>query len=216
MQTMIAEEIGKSVRDSTHQIIADAILMKLDKQGVPTDDIPIQELVEWFVDGQEGEFTWGEDDGRLVNIDLTNEEAEELMSQIEEVVNLATDPAVFQECLTAVAEVSLGALEEYWPERKIQEESELSGFRERLKQTWGAPIESFRMMLSISRELFLVEAESLRKSKAKTGRNLREALLGIHARALRTATAILVLLESGLADEAYARWRTLYELLSPA
>ena len=115
-------------------------------------------------------------------------------------------------CVDSAATSLLQSLEKDSSERKIHDESELYGFRRRIELTWGAPLDNFRMMLTISRDSFMQEAASLRKSKATQGMHLREALIGIHARALRTATAIIVLLENGLADDAYARWRTLYEL----
>ena len=131
---------------------------------------------------------------------------------MEGVKHVARDPEFFRQHLDSAVKTALRSLEKDWSERKIHDESELYGFRRRIEHTWGAPLDNFRMMLTTSRDSFVQEADSLRRSKARGRMHLREALLGIHARALRTATAIVVLLENGLADDAYARWRTLYEL----
>ncbi|MCY4558464.1 MAG: DUF5677 domain-containing protein [Chloroflexi bacterium] len=63
-------------------------------------------------------------------------------------------------------------------------------------------------------ECFDEYAAALGQCKEPTkGEYVRAALFYIHGRMLRTATAVRILLEHGIADEAYARCRTLYELL---
>ena len=212
LQTVLVEQMGESALEAARRILADALLEKLREQNVCTDGLPIDELVESLTGGANGALSWGEGDGRDITISFTEREEKELLSRLESVANLAQDPEFIQKCLDSAATSLLRSLEKDWSERKIHDESELYGFRRRIALTWGAPLDNFRMMLTISRDSFVQEAASLRKSKATQGMHLREALIGIHARALRTATAIIVLLENGLADDAYARWRTLYEL----
>lgn len=207
-QTVLVESMGESALLAARRVLTDAVLQKLREQNVCPDDLPIDELVDRIFDGQSGVFPWAKSDGPGITIEFTERESKDLVSQI---TNLAHDAEFFQKSLDTATGFFLRSLEKDWSERKTYEESELYGFRRRLEQTWGRPLDNFRMMLTTSRDSFMQEAESLRRSKARR-KELREALLGIHARALRTATAIIALLENGLADDAYARWRTLYEL----
>ena len=195
-------------------MFADAVRDKLREHDVNADRIPVDKFIENMLSSKEEKFVWqdGLDGGRgrTASLGFTDDEAHELSTQMDN--RLKNADTIFQECLDVVAKSLLRRLERTYPEQKAHEEFELFGFRKRLEQRWGTPLDMYRMMLTMSRELFGGESESLGRSKAKTGLNLREALLGIHARTLRTATAVLVLLENGLADDAYARWRTLYEL----
>ena len=214
LQTTVAEQVGKSILSSARDAYADAILGKLDDQGVRTDDFPIDAFIDHVLDDKQGTFSWDgdTDPDRVVTISFTEEEEHDLVSYVEELRNPAFIDELSHESIQLAGRSVLRTLEKGWPEQRLHEDSELYGFRKRIEVTWGEPLDLFRIMLVASRELFMSGAESLRKSKAKRGLHLREALVGIHARALRTATAVLVLLENGLADDAYTRWRTLYEL----
>jgi len=56
------------------------------------------------------------------------------------------------------------------------------------------------------------EIDKLRRSKAKKNVIKRDALAVLHMRSCQVAQEILVLLKNGLADGAFARWRTIYEI----
>ena len=215
LHTLIAELITERARESAlaaiRKFLVGAFSEKLLDQGVCPHDAPVDSIVDWLMNGQQGEVPW--DESPDVTITFNEEDYDKLEALVEEVTSLAKDPEFFMECMDSAARSSvLKALEEYWRETKVHEAVELYGFRKKLELTWGAPLDSFRMMISLSREILFQSAESLSRSKAKSGLHLRDALCGVHARTLRTATAVLVLLEHGLADDAYARWRTLYEL----
>jgi hypothetical protein len=68
------------------------------------------------------------------------------------------------------------------------------------------------MLVSSCRDHGAIFAEQHRKSRAKKGRNQREALLALHMRGCQIAAEIICLMENGYADGAMARWRTLHEL----
>ena len=214
LQTTVVEQVGESIVLAARDACAEIILEKLDEQGVLTDDFPIGAFIDHISSDKRGTFSWGSDtdSDRVVTISFTKDEEHELVSYIRELSEPTHVAELVQEGIQIAGRSLLRTLEKGWPEQQLHEDSELYGFRKRIEGTWGEPLDLFRIMLVASRELFMVDAESLRRSKAKRGLHLREALVGIHARALRTATAVLVLLENGLADDAYARWRTLYEL----
>ena len=210
-QNELVDRLHKSALLAARDVVREAVLDKLRAQNVCTDDLPIDELVDCIIDGQDGVVASIERDGPSIAIDFTEHDVEKLSSRTEDIMNSVCNPEFLKKCLDSSVASCLQQWGKTWSDQKTYEESELYGFRRRIEQTWGEPLDSFRMMLAVSREAFMSEAASLRRSRAKR-KELREALLGIHARSLRTATAIAVLLESGLADDAYTRWRTLYEL----
>lgn len=216
LQTMVAEQVQKSIVAVARGAYADAILEKLEELGVNTTDFPIDAFVDHAIRYKKkgATFSWDGAPGpdRVVTIEFTKDEERDLRSYLEEISSPTRIAEWLQDGIQLGGEYWLKDLEARWPAQKLHEDSELYGFRKRLEGTWGEALDLYRIMLVSSRELFLAQAESLRKSRAKRNRHLREALVGIHARALRTATAVLVLLENGLADDAYTRWRTLYEL----
>ena len=214
LETIVAETVGESILSAARGAYADAILEKLREQGVCTDGFPIDAFVDHALSSQKGTFSWDgdPDTDRVVTVSFTDQEERDLLSYIEELSDPARVADLIQESVQLAGRSLLRRLEKDWPAQKRHEDSVLYAFRKGIEATWGEPLDCFRILLTASRELFMGEAESFRKSKAKRNWHLREAMLGMHARALRTATAVLVLLENGLADDAYTRWRTLYEL----
>ena len=212
IQTTFAEKFIELMDLAARNVLADAIRDKFRAQGLDIDGFPVHDLIEHMLAGHENNFVWddGKEDERAVAAGFTKQETDAILSEIEDLLN--RHPEIFEESLQEAAKILLRQIQKSYPEERVEEQAGLYGFRRRLEFRWGVPLNLFRLMLSLAREFSRNEAESLSKSKAKKGLSLREVLLGIHARALRTATAVLVLLENGLADEAYARWRTLYEL----
>ncbi|MDE0035839.1 MAG: DUF5677 domain-containing protein [Deltaproteobacteria bacterium] len=214
LQTIVGEQVMASLSATAREILTGAVLGKLREQELDADSLPVDELVERMLSGNGEKVTGvskydGEED-RKVSVYFTDDEVKELSTKMD---NLVKDgDTMLHECLDLAGKTLLRTLEKKHPEQKSIEEVELYGFKKRLHLRWGIPLDLFRMQLTISRELHGGEQESLDRSRAKTGRVLREALLGIHGRTLRTGTAVLVLLDNGLPDDAYARWRTLYEL----
>lgn len=214
LQTIVGEQVMASLSATAREILTGAVLGKLREQELDADSLPVDELVERMLSGNGEKVTGvskyeGEED-RKVSVDFTDDEVKELSTKMAKLVK--DRDTILHECLDLAGKTLLRTLEKRHPEQKSIEEVELYGFKKRLYLRWGVPLDLFRMQLTISRELHGAEVESLDRSRAKTGPVLRGALVGIHGRALRTATAVLVLLDNGLPDDAYARWRTLYEL----
>jgi len=99
-----------------------------------------------------------------------------------------------------------------WPEESALQKADLVGFRERLEERWGKPLEQTRMLLTMCREWCQQAHEreiSRRKHKKK---QLREILIRLLVRGCQVTDEIICLLENGFADGAMARWRTLHEI----
>lgn len=103
-------------------------------------------------------------------------------------------------------------LKRRWGDQHAYEKAQHRGFRERLEERWGKAFDLLRMVLTCSQEIGRETGLQFHRSKAKRNRHLRYVLLLLHGRACQVATSIMVLMENGLADDAMARWRTLYEI----
>ena len=86
------------------------------------------------------------------------------------------------------------------------------GFENRLYKKWKEPLDLLECSIKISLESGEEHQKKLSKTTDNTNNFKREALIKIHARALQISNEILVLLKSGYADGANARWRSLHEL----
>ena len=85
-------------------------------------------------------------------------------------------------------------------------------FEKRLYERWKIPLNLLECLIRISLESGEEHTNKLRKTTDSTNNFKQEALIKIHARALHISNEILVLLKSGYADGANARWRSLHEL----
>jgi hypothetical protein len=85
-------------------------------------------------------------------------------------------------------------------------------FENRLYKRLKAPLTLLEFLIQISIESGVKHREKLAKTTNKANDFKRAAIINLHARALQISNEILVLLKSGFADAAYARWRTLHEL----
>ena len=86
------------------------------------------------------------------------------------------------------------------------------GFENRLYKRWKEPLDLLECLIKISLESGEEHKNKLIGTRDNTNNFKREALIKLHARALHISNEILVLLKSGYADGANARWRSLYAL----
>lgn len=85
-------------------------------------------------------------------------------------------------------------------------------FEEHLRQAWGGPLDLAELLLLWCRDVAMRFAgEYSNEALAKADTKFR-VLLGLHMRAQRAMSEVLVLLRTGHADGAHARWRTLHEI----
>ena len=85
-------------------------------------------------------------------------------------------------------------------------------FEERLRKHWGQSLEFLDLFISLAREAGDEFNKAFRDEAARSNDAVFKALTLLHARACQVASAILVLLRSGYADDAHARWRALHEI----
>ncbi|MGP1679949.1 MAG: DUF5677 domain-containing protein [Burkholderiales bacterium] len=89
---------------------------------------------------------------------------------------------------------------------------DLEKFRKNLGARWGKAFDSYESFLAVAIDAGSAANKYLRSEKGGKPGALVDAMVRIHARAVQVAGEVLTLLESGYADGAHARWRTLHEL----
>ena len=85
-------------------------------------------------------------------------------------------------------------------------------FEERLEAIWRMPIDLLELFIHLSTEAGSDFNSEYREDAVDSGDAVFEALTKLHGRGCQVAWEVLVLLRSGLADGAHARWRTLHEI----
>ncbi len=91
-------------------------------------------------------------------------------------------------------------------QREYQEKFENS-----LYQKWKEPLDLLESLIRVSMEAGELHANKILENN-DSNQFKKDALIKIHARALQISNEIFILLKSGYADGANARWRSLHEL----
>lgn len=87
-----------------------------------------------------------------------------------------------------------------------------AGFQERLRARWGPALALFELVLYACTEIGADYNTEFRAAAIDRQDFRFDALVQLHGRAMLTGSEILALLESGHADGAMGRWRTLHEI----
>lgn len=97
------------------------------------------------------------------------------------------------------------------PEILANHRNYASDFNERLMERWKQPIDLLELLLISCTEMGSSFNASFRKVASKNNDFLFDVLVRQHARACLIGCEILTLTKNGLADGAFARWRSLHE-----
>ena len=128
---------------------------------------------------------------------------EELIAKVKEILPDLSAATAKSMLATIKGEASSGLKAEWELRRR---------FEERLGEHWQKPLELLDLFIRLCLEAGYNLNDAFRTDAACSNDVLFEALTRFHARACQVASAILVLLRSGYADDAHARWRALHEI----
>ncbi len=208
----IEKKLEGMISELPRRLVRKKLKKKLRAEGV-ADKAAIEAFVDHVMGDNEGSFVW--DDGeegppRQINISFTEEDQNEILEAMERFTEELPD--VVDTALQKTAKDVAKRLKDDWEWLKIDYMHEQAHFKDRLDQRWKKGLDPLRMMLVAARERGQDYADRLGRSKAKKGIETRMAVSALHIRACQTTLEILTLIENGLPDGSYARWRTLYEL----
>lgn len=201
------------IDDLPRRFLRKALKEKLRDAGV-TDKAAIDAFANHVLDGNETNFTWDDgDEGPEKNfkITFTDEDTDEIIMKLDSFMKDDL-PEVINKSIQHTAKSISKRLRKQWPDVKLDLRHQQDHFRDRIDLRWSKGIDPLRMMLWIARKVGEEFGDRLSRSKAKKNIITRNAILALHVRACQTTLEILTLIENGLSDGAYARWRTLYEI----
>ena len=90
--------------------------------------------------------------------------------------------------------------------------AEMLQFEDRLAEVWRKPLDLLELFVALAKEACWDFNREFGKDARCSGDDVFEALTRLHGRACQVSGETLVLLRSGFADGAHARWRTLHEI----
>jgi Family of unknown function (DUF5677) len=209
----LRKHIEKNIQELPRHFLLQIVKKKLEEQEVENDELA-EAIVDHVFSESEQPFEWDDgDDGLTKNlsINFSEQDSEDVMEEMNTFLKEGL-PKVIQKTLKDGAKSLVKELETQWPEEKVESQNDNRRFRDRIDLRWAKGLDPLRMLVIASREVGEEFASKLVRSKAKKGLIKREAIMILHMRACQTALEIVTLLENGLPDGAFARWRTLYEI----
>jgi hypothetical protein len=138
-----------------------------------------------------------------INIEFTGKEADEVIRLI---------PDVIKRTSHQFANMVLRQIRKQMPSHVSERISDREAFKRRLWTRWKRPLELFHLYLAICNESAAEFNKFHRPEAVKQNDLVFEVLVRLQARGCQIALEVVTLLESGLADGAHARWRSLHEV----
>ena len=128
---------------------------------------------------------------------------EELSTEIRNMIPELADSAA-ESMLSEIKANARLELKAQWKQQKQ--------FESRLNKRWREGLYLLDLFIALALEAGRDFNDNFRENAVRSNDFVFESLTLLHARARQIASAILVLLRSGYADDAHARWRALHEI----
>lgn len=199
-----------AIADIPKKLVEHVLKKKLDEKGIKLSDRKFKKIRDYILSDssqplQIHDWRWWKDD--QIEIDFDEKDIEEIKVKSDEIIK--TMPEMVR---SASAEASLNILSELakrWKSESKKQKKERKEFQHGLRKIWGQPLEDLRMFLTLARDFGAALNDKINVSDEGY---LADILIRLQGRACQVMEEIILLLESGLADGAMARWRTLHEI----
>jgi hypothetical protein len=122
-------------------------------------------------------------------------------------------PELMEKQTLLVASHTLKTLKKNWTRKYRIQEVEIGAFRKRLFHRWAEAFKPLQMILKMSREIGAnVRAKTGTRSHSPN-HHLIDVITRLHARSCQVTDEVIWLLRGGFSEGAFARWRTLHEIV---
>jgi hypothetical protein len=192
------------------KFLAPVIESKLAEQGVKVTKRRSQIIAEQLLAGKKDIRIPSKTAGN-VSLTLTPRDTAALLQKVEQFLE-TTLPQILADRLDSSAPLTLSSLKRSWRRERLLQLQEVEGFRQRLSGRWGTGISKLHMLTTIARDLGDSVNTAARSASKPAQQQVVDVVTRLHARACQVCEEIIVLLESGFADGAMARWRTMHEI----
>ncbi len=206
----LGEITSQLIRDATKDGLEKLIREKFRAAGVRVRLASIRKVVEQIMSGEE-DITFGEAKADEVPVEISDEELNAVMDRVEQFAKNDI-PEIIKEVSDKAAEQLYADLEKKWAKEHRQQKVDLAMFQKNLEVRYGSGLDKLRILATIAREW---GQENYQRKFAQGNGVLShrdDVLINLHVRGCQVLLEILTLLETGLADGAMARWRTLHEI----
>lgn len=202
-------------------VAAKIVKRQLEKKGIILTKSQVSELEKKFQNSDGNTLNFDLDlsdeqnkilgikDGENVEIDIGDPE-QELDEIYQEFIAKLKDS--IPEITNEMASPILAGLKKSTPAMLKAHRKEMRKFEQRLYTDWKKPFDMLEAFLVLALEAGDEFNQEFRRSEAEANNYVFEVLTRLHARACQITSEILVLLKSGFADGAHARWRSLHEI----
>jgi hypothetical protein len=193
--------------------VADMVVKQLEAQGAKVTPSQRRQIEEHVRAGREDPLKlksskWWKNEGPLT-AKLTEEDVQGIEDDAEKLV--ARLPKIAHDVLEELAPRVLAGFRAGYLAEIRSDEKQFRGIATDIAKVWRAPFESLALLIDlVARVSTTVDAYYADKKIEEP--YLVEAIARLHLRGIHIAREITVLLRSGYADGAMARWRTLHEV----
>lgn len=196
---------------------------KLKELGIEINESQLAEIKRQFAHSENDVFHFEFEDDQVFNAGF--ESKEHLENALKNIFNeLTTDlekfagnlceelPSIVLESTDQLSQEILKDLKKDLKRMLKDRAADFFSFESNLYDVYSAAFDLLEMLLAISLEAGDSFNNDLRNEASSENDYVFEVLTRLHARACQIAYEILILLKSGLADGAHARWRSLHEI----
>lgn len=208
------KHLEKTLYDVPRVMLSQIVKEKLEEQGIFLKEPKINQISERILKGELENFNllpWKFWDNRKITLSFTEVDTKRIEEESDKFLDKKL-PELILSTSSDLAPKVLKDLKKKWPRARKGDGKDIHGFKKRLMQRWGKPIDSLKFFLMMSREFGEGIYQDLLENSHDKAPYLIDALTRLHARSCQVTYEVICLLENGLADGAMSRWRTLHEI----
>jgi hypothetical protein len=212
---VIGAAIDEVVREFPKAALERLLEARFTELGIKVKPAKLRAAAEHIMAGNQGDFSFGSKLADAADIELTEADFDSIVEKTE--AFLKDDvPGLLKTLADSSADGLYNDLEKNWTTEHPRQLKDVARFKRNLEVRYGLGLNKLRMLDTIATEWG--QETYVRKIRAGNGElsHLDDVLLRLHVRACQVTTEIVVLLSTGLADGAMARWRALHEIVTVA
>jgi hypothetical protein len=190
--------------------ISNLIKRKLSEQGAKISSRKAEAVARQLLAGKTN-FALPGNRTEPLKIAFTKEDSEEVVKRVEGFLENDLQDLILK-TQEDIALRTFKTLKRRWSAESRRQKQEISEFRSRLYDRWRTGISKLHMLVTMSRELGDNINQDARQDTETSGSAIVDVLTRLHARSCQVAEEVIVLLETGFANGAMDRWRTMHEI----
>lgn len=199
-----------AVREIPFKVLDETIERKLRDKGIQPDIKLVASLREKVLTGGHDDYFTYDDGSNTETVKISEEELADILTRCRKFVDQI--PSLIESLSSEISTSLLKSYRRRWIRSRDTELLLEDAFRSEIDHWWGKGIDQLEILLALSMEIGEQKLNVLSRSRAKRDLRPRETIIRLHVRGCQVVREIVTLLKNGLADGAFARWRTLHEI----